>query len=115
MKKKKYLMLARRTDGLHTRIGGKIVTVIGCFGLRAEIKKTFVQNGCKWFLVLNPQGLDKYLVCHENGFSLAYGDTQKRAIEKAKTLLQQKGDMLGACVEGAKKYTEQIKISVLSL
>ncbi|WP_460271255.1 hypothetical protein [Bacillus sp. NEAU-Y102] len=115
MKKKKYLMLARRTDGLYTYIGEKVVTIIGCFGLRAEIKKTFIQNGCKWFLVLNPQGSGKYLVCHENGFSLAFGNTQKEAIAKAKDVLEQKGDRLVAGVKAAQKYTEQIKISVLSM
>ncbi|PGT89842.1 hypothetical protein [Bacillus thuringiensis] len=119
MKNKNYLMLARRTVGLKTNVGKETVKIVGCFGLKAEIKKTFVQNGCKWYLVLNPThtnaGEYKYIVCHETGFAISFGNTQKGLLQEAKELLERCGHKVETCQNNTKELYDSIKISVLSM
>lgn len=113
MKAKKFLMLARKTEHRETSIRGKRVNIRGYLGMKAEVKRTFTENGQRWFVVLNPEGASKYIVCHGNGFALAFGNTQKQAIEKAKDLLERRGHKLADCMQKAEEVVKQIKVTVL--
>ncbi|WP_168898278.1 hypothetical protein [Bacillus sp. ISTL8] len=114
MKRKQYLMLARRMHHKETSINGQLVNIFGNYGMRAEIKKVFVLNGYNWYLVLNPEGAYKYLVCNEAGFSIAMGNTQKKTIEESKKALSDKSDnWVKDCVNQSQEFIKQIKVTIL--